>query len=178
MFKRLLASLVVLALSWAPSFAAQYEFQLPDIPTVQNASYSAGQALGKLQSISMGNPQVASGILTQLQIQSTGGSTTGIVLYVWSQNPTHTTCTDKTNFVSSQADNEWLVIPPTLVTPATVVSAQDTKTYASVTNLSGNFYNVLPDTTLYVCLVANASVTPATTTDLLLILQGMWDNAS
>lgn len=153
-----------------------FEFNASTIPTVQNASYTAGQSLGGLQTISIGSTNSLSGILTGVSVESKGGSTTGIVAYVWSKNPTNTTCTDKTNFVVSTVDNEALVNnAPILLTPAIVASGQDTHTYAAATNLVGNFVNGSTNTDLYVCLLANATVTPTTTSDLRLNLQGVKD---
>lgn len=152
-----------------------YEFNATVIPTVQNASYTAGQSLGGLQTISIGSTASLSGILTQIQVASKGGSTTGIVAYVWSKNPAATTCTDKTNFVVSQTDNEFLAVQPQLMTPAIVVSGQDAVTYAASTNLVGNFVNGSANTDLYVCLLTNATVTPATVSDIRLNIQGTKD---
>lgn len=170
------------ALAWAllagQAFAAPVEFNLSVTPTLQNASYSAGQALGGLQSILMGDSQTGSGILTQVSAESKGGSTVGLVFYIWSQKPGNTTCTDKANFVVSTADNAFLLSAPFIITPAVVVSGQDTHTYAQQSNMTGNFSVVSPGSTLYVCALANATVTPATTSDLRFNFQGFWDNAS
>ena len=146
-------------------FVGGFEFNVGTIPTVQNAAYTAGQSLGGLQSVSIGSTSGLSGILTQFQLSSKAGSTVAVVAYVWDKNPTNTTCTDKTNFVVSQTDNQHLVGSPILLTPALVVSSQDTSTYALSSNLTDNFVNSSATTNLYVCLLANASVTPATTTD-------------
>jgi hypothetical protein len=152
-----------------------YEFQASVIPTVQNAAYAAGQPLGGLQTISVGSTNGLSGILTQVQVASKGGSTVNVVVYVWAKNPTGTTCTDKSNFVASQTDNQYLVVPPQSITPALALTAQDTTTYAAAANLVGNFVNGSSNTNLYACVVANATVTPATTTDLRLTLSGTKD---
>jgi hypothetical protein len=153
-----------------------YEFNTSVVPTVQNASYTAGQSLGGLQTISVGTTNSLTGILDQIGIASTGGSTVAVVVYIWDKNPTGTTCTDKSNFVKSQTDNQHLITgAPLLLSPALVVSGQDTATYASATNLTGNFVNSSTNTNLYACVLANATVTPATTTDYRLNLQGIKD---
>lgn len=157
-------------------FVGGYEFNTSVIPTVQNAAYAAGQSLGGLQTISIGSTNSLSGILDQVSIASTGGSTVAAVMYVWDKNPSGTTCTDKTNFVKSQTDNQHLITgAPILLTPALVVSAQDATTYAAAANLTNNFVNSSTNTNLYVCLLANASVTPATTTDYRINIQGVKD---
>lgn len=158
-----------------PVTAGGYEFNSSVIPTVQNAAYAAGQSLGGLQTISIGSTSGLSGILTSIRVASKGGSTVGVVAYVWSKNPSGTTCTDKTNFVVSQADNEFLVVSPQSITPALIASAQDTTTYGGASGLVGNFVNQSSNTNLYLCLLANASVTPATTTDLRINIGGIKD---
>lgn len=152
-----------------------YEFNTSVIPTVQNAAYAAGQSLGGLQTISIGSTNGLTGILDQIQIASNGGSTVAVVIYVWDKNPAATTCTDKSNFVGSQTDNEHLVGNPVLLTPALSVSAQDTSTRAQASNLTDNFVNSSSNTDLYICILANAAVTPATTSDYRLNIQGIKD---
>jgi len=153
-----------------------FEFNVGTAPTVQNAAYAAGQSIGGLQTVSIGSTNGLSGILDQFGYASKGGSTVAVVVYVWDTNPSNTTCTDKTNFVASATDNAHLVTgAPILLTPALVVSAQDTATYASSTNLTGNFVNGSSNTNLYVCILANAAVTPATTSDVRFQIQGVKD---
>src|SRR5579871_2674689 len=151
------------------------QFNASVIPTVQNAAYAAGQSLGGLQTISIGSTNGLSGVLDQVSVASKGGSTVGMVVYVWSKNPTNTTCTDKSNFVASQTDNQYLVTPPFLLTPALVASAQDTAAYTPPWTGIGNFVNGSSNTDLYECVLANAAVTPATTSDLRFNLQGTKD---
>lgn len=152
-----------------------FELQASVIPAVQTAAYAGGQAIGGLQAISIGSTNGLSGILTQIQVASKGGSTVGVVAYVWSKSPASTTCTDKANFVVNQTDNQFLVVPPQLITPALAVSAQDATTYGSSANLVGNFNNGSTNTNLYVCVLAAAAVTPATTTDYRFTVQGIKD---
>lgn len=197
LFRRLLAlCLAALALAAAPAANAErvqidpnantvtlsgslsvggLEFAQSAIPAVQNAAYAAGQAIGGLQAISIGSTNGLSGILTQIQVASKGGSTVGVIAYVWSKSPASTTCTDKANFVVNQTDNQFLVVPPQLITPALAVSAQDATTYGSSANLVGNFNNGSTNTNLYVCVLAAAAVTPATTTDYRFTVQGIKD---
>lgn len=153
-----------------------YEFNVGTIPTVQNGSYTAGQSLGGLQTVSVASTNSITGILDQIGYASKGGSTFAVVIYVWDTNPSGTTCTDKTNFVVSATDNQHLVGgAPILLTPAVVVSGQDTETYAAATNLTGNFTNGSTNTNLYVCILANATGTPGSTTDIRFNIQGIKD---
>lgn len=139
------------------------------IPTVQNAAYSAGQAIGGLQSLTV----LSSGLIQQVQLASKGGSTVGVWVYLWNKNPAASTCTDRNNFVTSQADNQNLIAVPFLLTPALGVSANDVTTYAQQANMAAPFVNndTSPGTTVYACLLAAAAVTPATTTDYRLNVQ-------
>lgn len=152
-----------------------YEFNASVIPTTTNASHAAGVAMADLQTISVGSTNSLSGIVTQIQYSSKGGSTSGVVVYLWSKLPAATTCTNGSAIVTSQADNQFLVFPPILLTPALVLSAQDTTTYATVSNLVGNFVNGSSNTNLYECTVSNATQTPATTTDIRVNIQGTKD---
>lgn len=157
------------------AYGAGYEFNRSVIPVVQNAAYSAGQCLGGLLTIPISKAVGIAGILQQIQVASKGGSTVGIVVYVWQTNPVNSTFNDRANIVISQVDNEALIIPPTIVTPALVTSAQDTTTYGTAQNLAAPFENTEESANIYVALVANASVTPATVSDLRLNIQGMKD---
>lgn len=151
------------------------EFNTSVIPAVQNAAYAAGQPLGGLIQVDITDMDSNEGILDQIQVESVSGSTVGVVLYVWSEKPTVSTITDKANFVPSVTDNKNLIIPPTLITPATVLSAQDTHSYGAASNLTGNFAKKTGDNSLWVAMIANGSVTPGSTTDYRLTLQGIKD---
>lgn len=152
-----------------------FEFNVGDTPTVQNAAYAAGQSLGGLQTISVSSTNSITGILSQIVVASAGGSTVGVVVYAWDKNPASTTCTDKSNFVSNATDNLHMIGIPQLLTPALSVSAQDTSTRAAATNLASPFTNGSTNTNIYVCVLANAAVTPATTTDYRIQLSGTKD---
>lgn len=160
----------------AGSLAGGFEFNRSDIPTVQNASYGAGQSLGGLRPITIGTTPGLTGILTQLSVASRSGGTTAVVLYAWDTNPTSTTCTDRTNFVPNQADNQHLITGvPILLTPTTVVSAQDVTAYASIGNMTNHFENGSNNAVIYLCELANATVTPPSTTDYRINIQGTKD---
>lgn len=179
MKRLLIAGLLLLApvIAWAQGLTVGgLEFSVGAIPTVQNAAYTAGQSLGGLQTISISRTSNVTGVLQQIGIESKGGSTVAVVIYVWDTNPAGTTCTDKTNFVVSQADNQHLITgKPIVLNPATVAAGQDTHTYASTGSLNANFANGSGNTNLYVCVLANAPVTPASTTDYRVQLQGAKD---
>jgi hypothetical protein len=119
------------------TIAGGYEFQAGAVPTVTAAAYAAGQSLGGLMTISIGSTNGLSGILTGISVSSKGGSTAALAIYAWSKNPAATTCTDRTNFVSSQTDNQFLIVTPQAVSPALAVTAQDIMTYGAAQGLVG-----------------------------------------
>lgn len=155
---------------------SRYEFNVGVIPTVTASAYAAGQSLGGLQTVSVGSTNSLTGVLNLFGVESKGGSTVQLDVYIWDTNPSNTTCTNLANFVVSQTDNQHLITgKPISVTPALAAGAQDTHTYASATALSANFANGSTNTNLYVCVLAHAAVTPASTTDLRFQLTGSKD---
>lgn len=159
------------ASAWPVSGSFTYTsnyLHVSDIPTVQNAAYAAGQSLGGLQTLTVST----SGLFQQVQLLSKGGSVVGVWVYAWSKNPTSTTCTDKANFVVNASDNTNLIAQPFLVSLALGVSAQDTTTYGQVLNIAAPF-TANSGSSMYVCLLASAAVTPATTTDYQLIVSAV-----
>jgi hypothetical protein len=144
-----------------------YDISPAFTPTVQNAAYSSGNAIGGLQTITTAFRTAArnSGILNNVSVWSKGGATTPLTFYIFEANPSASTCTDKSAFVLGAADIAKLVpTTPPVLTPA-VVGAGATATSASqqspliVQNLEST-------TNLYICIVVGGTVTPATTTDL------------
>jgi len=134
-------------------------------PTVQNAAYSASNSLGGLQTLSAFRLSAHSGIFNRLWLGSKGGSTVAMTVYVFDANPTNSTCTDKTAFSLASADLAKLAFAPFVITPAAPQGATQTvgefSTVASLANADS------PQTTnIYLCIVANASVTPASTSDI------------
>jgi hypothetical protein len=171
--KKLFLSLLFLCFSYGTVFADSvsggFSFDVSVTPTVQNAAYSSGNAIGGLQSVKLfRGTQQPSGILNNIQVQSQGGATTAITLYIFRAKPSSsTTCTDKSAFSLAAGDvNKLIPGAPPVLTPA-VVGAGSTVTFASeqlpiiVSNLDSPFTNLI-----YVCPVVGGTVTPGTTTDL------------
>jgi len=103
-----------------------------------------------------------SGIVTNLNYKSTGGSTGQLVVRIWQKNPANTTCTDNSAFAGSDTDDAFLVTPPFSITPAApAVVTGDAATYASVQGATWDYKNVdtSPGQNLYVCLVTVATDT-------------------
>lgn len=154
-----------------------FDISIASTPTVQNAAYSSGNAIGGLQTVpffrTVGQP---TGILNNISVASKGGSTTAITLYIFEANPTASTCTDKSAFSLNAADVSKLVTTiPVVLTPA-VVGAGTTTTFASQQlPLSIRNSETAVALNFYVCAVVGGSVTPASTTDLVFKFAGIQD---
>jgi hypothetical protein len=123
---------------------------------INSSSHAAGSSLGGLISVPVARCAGCGGILTQVAWVSPNGSTGQIVVRLWQRNPTNTTCTDQTAFVSSAVDDKFLVTPPFALTPAApAVTTGDAKTYASLTQQTFDFRNsdLVPSTNLYACVL-------------------------
>jgi hypothetical protein len=145
--------------------------------TVQNAAYSAGNSEGGLITLTgAARTNGGSGTLVNLRLKSNGGSTNTIWVYAWSKQPS-TTCTDKSAFVSNNADSPYALpgfpISVTLSNPG----SWETGTYGQLTGLNAPFKNQdsSPGTALYFCLVTGGAVTPGSTSDLSLVADGFQD---
>lgn len=138
------------------------------VPAVQNLAYASGQAMGGLQTITnFFRPNgVPSGINTNFQLSSIGGSTTAMTVYTYDALPTGS-CPDRGSFVETAADVGNRFMAPFVLTPA-VVGAGATSTTAQLTQVvSGRNHDSPAKTNLYICIVAGGAVTPATTSDLI-----------
>jgi hypothetical protein len=143
-----------------------FNIVVPNAPTVQNAAYSASNAIGGLQTVAaFRNTTQPSGILNYVQAISHGGSTQGMTIYGWSKTPT-ATCTDKAAFVPQQADEPY-ALPgfPVVLTPAVTQGTTVSRASQSIVT-SVNNQDTTAAVNLYFCAVVNGSVTPASTTDL------------
>ena len=151
-----------------------FDISVPNTPTVQNASYSSGNAIGGLQTIAFFRTAGGSGILNNESVWSKGGSTTAITLYIFNANPTSSTCTDKSAFSLNAADVAKLItIAPPVLTPAVVGAGTTDTTNSAQTPVSEK--NGDSTVNLYVCAVVGGTVTPASTTDLIFKFAGIQD---
>lgn len=129
-------------------------------PTIQNAAYAQGNALGGLMSFTV----TSSGALMVVQGRSASGSTVAKTVRVWDHNPTNTTCTDKAAFVGSAADDLFMVLNGSLGQLFPAVSGDAaTASFGALTNLALSY--VSDGTTLYMCVTDNTAETPPTTGD-------------
>ena len=129
-------------------------------PTIQNSSYVSGNCMGGFKAVSLGTAQ---SVLSQIMLSSQGGLITGKVLYVFSANPTGSTCTDKGTFTLAAADVSKLMVSPISINP--FVSTGATASMGAASNLG---LGIPSGGVVYVGIVETATETPATTTDLVL----------
>ena len=98
-----------------------------------------------------------------------------LTIYIFDTNPVSSTCTDKSAFSLGAADVSKLAMAPFILTPA-VVGSGTTATVAQQTQAISMQNRDNPFTgNLYVCIVANGAVTPASTTDLVGKISGVLD---
>lgn len=138
-------------------------------PTVQNAAYSASNAIGGWQQIAVfRNSTQPSGIIDYVSVASKGGSTTALTVYAFNKSIANltSTCTDKSAFALTGADLSALIPGfPVTLTPATTQGATITSASQSVVTSVQNADGT-PSTNITLCVVVGGSVTPASTTDL------------
>jgi hypothetical protein len=148
-----------------------YDFFVSTTPTIQNAQYVSGNCMGGFQAVAVGTTTGGSGILTDFTLISKGGLITGKQIYLFSSNPSGSTCTDKSTFTIAAADL------PKLITSFTVTPAVPTGGAASVGNVSNLVYNYVTsgNNNLYFAIVETATETPASTSDLIFNIGGVKD---
>lgn len=144
-------------------------------PTVQAAAYSSGNAIGGLQTISVfRSTSTSSGKIDNIMIASKGGSTVGMTVYLWTTNPGGSTCTDKSAFVLAAADvSKMAAVSPIVMTPQ-LMGQGSTVTFASVAPTL-TVSNAAVSTNIFMCVVVNGAVTPASTTDLVITVAASQD---
>src|SRR5690348_2072781 len=146
-------------------FGANKDFAVT--PTVQNAAYASGNAVGALNTVSVLRSDAGfSGILNNFWIASKSGQTPTITVYIFSANPTGSTVTDKSAFSLANADISKLILAPFALTLAAPTGT--TATFAQLSNIGAEFANQdSPYTTdIYVALVSGSSFTPGSTSDI------------
>lgn len=177
--QRILAAALFALFAFISSAHAQNygrESAVSFVPTVQNAAYSTGNSLGGLQTVPFFCCTPAlSAIMDNFQLMSKGGSTVAMTVYIFDTNPTNSTCTDKTAFSLASADLPKLAMSPFVLTPA-VVGSGATATLAQLVQVTSIINLDAPRLgNIYVCIVANGAVTPASTSDLVGKISGTLD---
>lgn len=150
-------------------YVGGYNAMVSNTPTVQNAAYSASNAIGGWQQISVfRNTTQPSGIIDYVSVASKGGSTTALTIYAFNKSSANltSTCTDKSAFALTAADLSALIPGfPVTLTPATTQGATITSASQSIVVSTKNADGT-PSTNITLCAVVGGSVTPASTTDL------------
>ena len=153
----------------AIGYVGGFDAIISNTPTVQNAAYSASNAIGGWQQVSVfRNTTQPSGVLDYVSVASKGGSTTALTIYGFTKSSANlsSTCTDKSAFSLAAADLSAMIPGfPVTLTPATTQGATITSAsqaiVVSVKNSDGT-----PSANLTFCAVVGGSVTPASTSDL------------
>ena len=143
---KIIATGIFLSLPWVGAQAQQISYDSGTSPvqtaTPNGSSHAAGSSVGGLFTYPIARVNGGGGIITTFWWISSGGATTQLLVRLWDRNPTATTCTDQTAFVSSAVDDQHLLTPPFAVTPVAPASTTgDSKTYASATGLTLSFKN-------------------------------------
>lgn len=128
-------------------------------PAIQNAAYASGNCMGGFQTVALGS---TASILSQISVASQGGLATAKQIYVFSANPSGSTCTDKSTFTIATADL------PKLIWSGSITPAAPTGTTKSWGNAPSLALGIPSGGTVYVAMVDTTTETPATTTDLTL----------
>lgn len=130
--------------------------------TPVNSSHAAGTSIGGLFSVALARTAGGSGIITNFNYKSTGGSTGQLVARIWQKNPSSSTCTDNVAFVSSNTDDANLITSPFSITPAAPsVTTGDSATYISIQGVTWDYKNLdtTPGLNIYICLITVATDT-------------------
>lgn len=143
-------------------------------PTVTASAYSAGNAIGSLQTIA-GAARVSGtngasgtgGILTSLMVTVKTVQSTQVDVFLFNANPSGSTCTDKTAFVLAAADAAKLI--GVLSVPGT--AANGAGWFSGGTGSLGMpiyyplTFSLSSATSIFACAVARGAFTPGSTTD-------------
>jgi len=146
-------------------------------PTVAASSHAAGSSVGGLQTIAFFRAaSTFSGIVNNVKwIWRTGANVTAVTVYLFSANPTASTCTDAAAVSIAAADVLKIVAgSPFTLTPAVVGTGATFSTAFVQSPVSVKNGDGTPGVNLYACVAVNATVTPAAN-DSVLTIAGITD---
>lgn len=149
--------------------SAGFSRHVASTPTVQNASYVSGNCIGGFNAVTVAVNNGQSGFITNFRVGSVGGATPTVTVYLFSANPSASTCTDKSTFTLNSADVDKLIALPTAATLAAPTGT--TVTFGGVDYSPPKPFIAGGSTgsgvaTIYYALVSGSTFTPATTTDI------------
>lgn len=140
-------------------------FRIPPFSamTVTASAYTTGNVLGGVQQF---NKQGDAGKITGINVVSKATVAFGLKAYVFNNNPSSSTFTDKTAPALAAADILKLSAGPIVMTQD---SGLGTPTLWSVTNLNIELTGV---NNFYIVLIVSGAITPATTSDFNMTVMG------
>jgi hypothetical protein len=127
---------------------------------VANSSHNAGTAIGPFSTLAYFRTAGGTGILNNVHwIWRTATNLTSVTVYLFTANPSASTCTDAVALSIGAADVPKLVVgSPFVLNPAAAIGA----TFSiGAQQLPMSTKNSESTTSLYACVVANTTVTPA-----------------
>lgn len=135
-----------------------------DTPTVQNVAYSLGDCIGGFRSVSIAASNGGPMYPTAFSINSTGGITGPISVYLFNANPSTSTCNDHNAFALSAADKNKVIayFSITLTTSAGTAATFGRQTFSPPIIATAAAGSQL----MYYGLIAGAALTPAATNDI------------
>ena len=152
-----------------------YDNGITFTPTVTAGAYSSGQSMGGLQTVRVFRTTTeTSWIFDIFQITSKGGNTGAMTIYTYDTKPVGT-CTDTSAFVENAADIGKRFMAPFVMTPAVVGAGTTSATAQLLQVVSGQNHDNPQLQNLYICIVANGAITPASTSDLVVKIGGAQD---
>lgn len=168
--RKLLHAVIAAAAFSTTALAADFGSDVgrPKTPTVTAGAYSAGQAMGGLQQVAVFRGiDIPRGIFDFFSLLSKAGNTVGMTVYIFDTKPSaSTTCTDTQSFVLAAGDMAKLAFAPFTITPA--VPQNGTAAIGEIGETRSVMNQDSPPTqNLYICIVANGTVTPGSTSDLM-----------
>ena len=181
MFKRSFAVLAIALGLCAPAFAQQnmggYDDGRSVVIPAANSAHSASQSLGGMIEVSaFRTTGQASAIIDNVLLGSQSGLTGSMTLYAFRVAlSAGSTCTDSVAFTLAAADALNLAFQPITLTPVASQGVTQTTAQQAMTVSVRNYDAPQNLPYIYVCLVANETITPASTSDLWLTLSTAQD---
>ena len=162
--KKLILAFLLLC---TPAMADQlYDASIAVPMTVTASAYIASKSLGGLYTVPVFRSGLSGGRLQWASIRSSSGTTPTLTIYVFSANPSGSTCTDTSAFVLATADVTKLVYTASVTLAVPQGSTPTVGTTAMNLGLSFNNTDTTQTNKAYVCVVVGSGgVTPASTTD-------------
>ena len=151
--------------------SAGFSQQASDTPTVQTAAYASGNCIGGFRSVTVTANNGQSGFITNFRVESIGGATPSVTVYLFDSNPSSSTCTDKSTFTLNSADVDKLLNNPATGAITLAAPIGTTTTFANVDFnpprpfiAGGSAASGVK--TIYYALVSGSAFTPGTATDI------------